>query len=69
MASVVDSAAINIVMMARMTSRIVWKSIGSKRMEDVVVPQLCTQCQAPVKAHATTGVADPLTVLEVQPFT
>lgn len=52
-----------IVMTVRMTNRIAWKWIGLKQTEVVEGQLLSTQFQGPVKEHATTGVADPLTIL------
>jgi hypothetical protein len=56
-------------MMVRMTSPTVWRLIGLKPMEAAEEPQLSTLSLERVLVPATIGVAVPLTVLEVQPFT
>jgi hypothetical protein len=69
MALVGASAVIITVTMVRTTSLTVWRLIGLKLMGVVVAPQHCTPCLALVVVLAITGVAAPLTVLEVRPST
>jgi hypothetical protein len=69
MALVAASPAITTVMTVRMTNPTAWRLIGLKLMVAVVEPQLSTLFLERVLVPATIGVAVPLTVLEVQPFT